>query len=124
MQEKFFIHNDILESSLQAYMLRDKVIQNNIANVDTPGYKRKRVAFEDDLLREVNNFQRTGEFNKGLANPRVVTLSEMFKYRLDENNVDIEIEMVSLFENSMKYDTLVGSVAAHHKLLMSVINAR
>jgi len=40
---------DVLEKSLDAALLRNEAISQNIANVDTPGYKRKTVAFEEYL---------------------------------------------------------------------------
>ena len=45
---------NVLERSLDAATLRQKVIANNIANVDTPFFKRSVVQFEDLLQSEMD----------------------------------------------------------------------
>ena len=56
------MHNftNILGTAMQAAVVRDNVISNNIANVDTPGFKRSVVRFEDMLSDAVDNFRKTG----------------------------------------------------------------
>jgi len=44
----------LMEKGLDAAALRNTVIANNLANVDTPGYKRSEVAFEDVFRKALN----------------------------------------------------------------------
>jgi len=110
------ISNDfkILEKALDAAWLRNEVISQNIANIDTPGYKRKTVVFEDylnDAIDKVDSIDiRVTQDNKNLS------------MRQDGNNVDIESEMASMAANSIKYNTLVQSLNAGFNRLKSVIS--
>ena len=56
MIEKLTGRTKIIEKSLDAAWLRNSVIADNIANVDTPGYKRKVVKFEE-FLKDAQNSQ-------------------------------------------------------------------
>ena len=45
---------NVLEKASDASWTRNSVISNNIANVDTPGYKRKDIRFEEYLQGAVS----------------------------------------------------------------------
>src|SRR5690554_5793659 len=94
---------NVLERSLNASTLRQRVIANNIANVDVPNYKRSEVKFEQQLSEEMKRTQpsfvayRTdsrhllfGNVNPISANVVRDTTSSMNN---NGNNVDIEYEM-------------------------------
>jgi len=44
-------HTRLLAKAMDAYSVRKKAIASNIANIDTPGYKRLEVSFEDQLRK-------------------------------------------------------------------------
>ena len=50
----------VLVKSLDASMLRSRTIANNIANVNTPGYQRVEVSFEDELRKALDQGQLSG----------------------------------------------------------------
>ncbi|MCX7773700.1 MAG: flagellar basal body rod protein FlgB [Clostridia bacterium] len=111
-----------LEKALDASWLRNEVISQNIANVDTPGYKRKTVRFEEYLDSEM----KTGKFDKGLSRfqDSGIQISEepsSTAYRSDGNNVDIENEMAQLAANSLRYNTLIQKMNGDFQRLSSVI---
>lgn len=114
-----FINNDILAAGMNARILRNEVIQNNIANADTPGFKKNIVSFEDSLASALDDAKFTGRLELDGVEP--VIHSTGFSYRLDENNVDIEEEMVSLYQNSAKYDVLVESVRNNYARINAVL---
>ena len=105
--------NDIIAKALHATAMRNDVIQNNIANVDTPGFRRSNVVFEQHFADAIGNARRTGTLNP--VAPRVVLQHANFTHRIDGNNVDIENEMVSLFQNSVRYDVMVMSVLNNYR---------
>ncbi len=113
MLDNVFLNNRILGSALQATSFKNDVIQNNIANADTPDYKKREVHFEDTLNRELQNFSMTGEIDFDKLKPTV--FSDPLSYRLDGNNVDLNVEMVEMYKNSVKYDTLAQSVMNNYK---------
>ncbi len=112
---------DILKRAMDASWKRNSVINENIANVDTPGYKRQEVAFEEYMRKALDN---DGMITKGEARrvqPRVYTQNQQLSYRSDGNNVDIDTEMVYLAENQLKYDTLASQVNYNFQRLKAVI---
>lgn len=81
------------------------MLSQNIANVDTPGYKRKDVSF----LEELERMMKKDDFDKKDVEKIKIKVFEdnsKLSYRMDENNVDIDIEMTRLAQNQLRYNTL------------------
>lgn len=126
-----FNYVNILDKAADASALRGKAINNNIANVDTPGYKRQDVDFESVLVREMGAYQsqyktktaRVGRINEHLDSLEVGTYTDAvgYSYRIDKNNVDIDTENVELAANTEKYNGLVDSMTSEFKRLQSVM---
>lgn len=119
---KLFNQNSILESAMQATSFKNNVLLQNIANSDTPNYKRKTVNFESNLQTVIDQYKKTG-----VANPSLVTknlkVSELNnKVTLDGNGVDIETEMIEFYKNSMKYDIITNSVLSNLGKIDNVIS--
>lgn len=118
---------NILDKAADASWLRDSAISNNIANVDTPGYKREDVNFEAVLERELRKSQYTSLDDKvgnlKLSRLNVETYTDIpgYSYRLDENNVDIDSENVELAKNQVVYKGLTDSITNEFSRLKSVI---
>lgn len=116
IQTNAFDYINVLNRAADAAWQRNEAISNNIANVDTPGYKRQDVAFESVLQQALGN-NRYQSMDDKVAN---VNLSRLrgrayvdyanYSYRLDGNNVDIENENVMLAENQLKYQGLISSI--------------
>ena len=120
-----FTQNSILESSMQASQLRNQVILNNIANDDVPGFKKQIVTFENTLLDAINASRRTGtSLDLAKVQPKVTTIHQNFNYRMDGNNVDMETEMVDLYQNSVRYDTMASAVINNYKRINLVMQMR
>ena len=120
-----FNYINVLERGLDASWTRNSVISNNIANVDTPGYKRKDVQFEDYLMAEVGY---TDNLDREVANAEMdelfattYTEYEDVSYRIDGNNVDIDTESAELAKNTIKYYTMLDSVSQEFNRLKSVV---
>jgi len=116
-----FTKNNI-ERGLDAAWLRNTVISQNIANVDTPGYKRKVVQFEEFLSNEMKN----GKISQGRSrlygdDIRIIEDPTESSYRSDGNNVDIENEMALLAANTLRYNTLIQKMNGDFQKLKLVI---
>lgn len=104
---------NILDKAADAANLRNELISNNIANVNTPGYKRKDINFESILQAELGGEKSLSDAvanaNKDLTtlDPQVYTDNASLSYRLDGNNVDIATEEAYLAENQIKYQALI-----------------
>ena len=120
-----FNYINVLEKAADASWTRNSVISNNIANVDTPGYKRKDIQFEQYLLNAVNG---GSSLDDNIAGVNLDTLTGttytdygMLDYRLDGNNVDIDTENVELAKNQIKYYTMLDSITQEFTRLKSVM---
>lgn len=118
---------NVLDKAADASWIRNEVIANNIANVDTPGYKRQDVTFESELERALAGRRYTTMDDK-VANlsldklePRTYTDYASFSYRLDGNNVDVETENVVLAKNQIKYEGLMKGISQEFQNLKNVM---
>ncbi len=130
----FLLNNpgfNLLENSLNASALRQKVISNNIANVDTPLFKRSDVQFEELLRKQMDNQQTlTGirtdsrHFNIGNASaPVTAKVVEDRNTALNNNlnNVDVDYEMSLMAKNQLTYNTIIQQVGGEIKHLRTAI---
>lgn len=126
MLNKLLFPRNNLERSLDAAWLRNEIISHNIANADTPGYKRKEVQFEEFLNSEMKNSRISKGKTRiqGSGEIKVVEDHKNYSYRLDGNNVDIEREMAKLAANSLKYNTLIQRINGQFGKIRSVIRGR
>jgi flagellar basal-body rod protein FlgB len=118
---------NVLDKAADAAWTRNEVISNNIANVNTPNYKRKDVEFEQYLLAELEgaNSATLGEAVANIdldsLNATMYTDSSVLSYRLDGNNVDIDTENVELASNQLKYQALVQSISNEFSMIKSAM---
>ena len=125
-----FNYVNVLNKAADASWKRNEVIANNIANVSTPGYKRKDIEFEGYLRNEImKGGLKGGDLNKRVANvnldrlgTKVYTDQSELSYRLDGNNVDINTENANLAENQIRYYTLLNSMTQEFSRIKSVLS--
>lgn len=122
-----FDYINVVDRALDASYLRETVIANNIANVDTPYYKRKDVNFQDVLDDAIDSAkyktidQAVTSINTDDLNPIEYTDAENFSYRIDRNNVDIVTENVELASEQLRYQALIQSANLDFSRFRSVI---
>ena len=122
-----FGYVDVLTSAADAAWTRNEILNNNIANVDTPGYKRQDVRFES-VLRDVIDRQGAGNLTQKVNNvdyrhlkPYVYTDSTNLSTRLDGNNVDIDTEEAELASNQLMYDGIVTSLNGEFTRMKAIL---
>ena len=116
---------NVLGKAADASWTRNDILANNIANADTPGFKRKDVQFETYLKNAVAG---TDSLNETVAN---IDLNELncttytdqanLSYRYDGNNVDINTENEKKKKNQLKYYTLMNSMSQEFSRLKSAL---
>lgn len=115
---------NVLEKASDASWIRNSVISNNIANVDTPGYKRKDVQFEQYLQSAVSGGcsldDNVAEADLESLTGTTYTDYATASYRIDGNNVDIDTENAELAKNQIKYYTMLDSISQEFKRITSV----
>jgi flagellar basal-body rod protein FlgB len=102
IMDKIFNDNQttILKKILDLTALNQKVIANNIANVETPGFIAQKLDFDDALKKAV----QTGNTETIEATTGSVSDNYDSPFRMDMNNVDIEKELVLMDENRSNYE--------------------
>ena len=124
----------MLEKALDAAWMRNEAISNNIANVNTPGFKKSYVKFEELLTDAADKFQISGikkddrflpigKDSKMSVEPEIVQ-EKHTSMRRDGNNVDIDVEMAELAKNTIKYNALIAQMSKEFSKIKLAINGR
>lgn len=112
----------LLESMLDVSSVKHKVIANNIANVNTPGYKKMDVSFADQLEKALSE----NPVNKFTAvQPKIVVSKENEgeTVRNDGNNVDMDKEVSALVKNTLNYNIYTQLLAKKFEGIKSAIES-
>ena len=118
MSSGMFGYVDVLKTAADASWAREEVLTNNIANVDTPNYKRQDVDFTTYLnsaLSRTNGgssslTNRVNNINYNDVAIRTYTDNSTLSYRTDGNNVDLSTENVELAAEQINYNALIDSM--------------
>jgi flagellar basal-body rod protein FlgB len=110
---------DVLDKSMDLYLLRHQITSDNIANAETPFFKARRVDFEQELQRAVE------ESDMGLRDIASVTpniyedpYSEVGQ---DLNSVDMDREMAEMTKNDVRYSATTQTISKKFALLKYAI---
>ena len=118
-QENYLISKKLLDAT----HLRHETLSNNLANVETPGFKRRDLpqTFSVELRRAVdrNDFRRV----KALL-PRSAEDRQAKPVRMDGNTVQLDEEMLAMNRNALNYEYLTGAVGGSIKELNLAIKGR
>jgi len=128
----------VLEKTLGALSLRQRVIADNIANVNTPDYKRREVTFEEELKTALSHEPRRikgylthpkhipipqPEITLDKVSPEVWERDDIY-FRNDKNGVDIDVELAELNKNVMKYTAVTRALGRKFAILDVVVGRR
>jgi flagellar basal-body rod protein FlgB len=117
---------DILKREMDVSVLRQNVISNNIANSDTPNFKRSVVNFEAQLKRALDS-EKVVPFPQAITSERHIAFDKPMDWRTvgprrvldylteaknNGNNVDIEEEGMNALTNQLLYTTLAQVVSS------------
>ncbi|WP_373533514.1 flagellar basal body rod protein FlgB [Vampirovibrio sp.] len=140
--------SQVMNKALDGLSKRHKAIASNLANVDTPHYKRRDVTFEGALNHAIREIKGQGSLARKQAsnedplpmrvsrsehipvghmaasleevNP-AFTEAEDMEYRMDGNSVDVETEMVQLAKNTERFNAVAKMESGYFRGLRSVI---
>ena len=117
-----------LDKALNYSATKQKVISQNIANVDTPNYKAKDVSFKaafNEALGESLIANRTNArhfaFNKTNHSSSTIITKNQVSYNESGNSVDIDQEMADLATNQIYYNALTERISGKFSSLQNVI---
>lgn len=119
----------LIKNSLNASAERSRVISNNIANVNTKGYKAYKLNFEENLKKSLQNGNinltrtNTAHMNdESESTGYTIERDNSTSMRLDGNNVDIDNEMTNLAANTILYNTLINQANSRISMRRYVIS--
>lgn len=122
---------DVARTALTGLSRRQSAISANVANIDTPGYRRRAVDFEGALKEQLSitpaamqatdarHFTKTltGNVGQGSSSPAREVISE----RNDANDVSIDEEMLLLVDTQLRFQALSQTTASRLGTLRRVI---
>ncbi len=110
----------VMERALDLNWIRQQLISNNIANVDTPNYKRMDIDFKSSLVKALDE-QSVTQSGTDAVKPEFV-VSDDLTHNNDGNSVDIEKEMAEQAVNSLQYALLTRLVSDQLSMLKTAIS--
>ena len=118
----------MMSKALDFLWEKESVISNNLANVETPGYKAQYVTFEEEFQ---NRLKAASADPSGAAVRDAVGASRYTVHtsrnetaRADGNNVNADSEMMELTRTSLQYQYLLRSVSSDISRLNTVITGQ
>ena len=123
-----FDYINLLTKAADASWKRETVISNNIANVNTPGYKRKDPNFQGVLTEELGRCKhesldsKVSDVDLSRLDPQIYVDSANYSYRMDGNNVDIDTENVELASEQIRYEGLTDCINSEFERMKAVIS--
>jgi flagellar basal-body rod protein FlgB len=118
LDQLFTPHLNNLEQSLDRTTRRHGFLTGNLANANTPGYKRKDCDFS--IVLDAENNQADVRM-KELRERRQQMLSDRTSIRVDGSNVDLEKEVMSIAETELRYQALTDMTAQYFAGLKNAI---
>lgn len=117
---------DIITQGLDATSLRHKILSNNLANANTPQFRRSDIDFSS-VYAEVNQIPMKSTHESHITTGiRIsdnipIVQDNSTSMRNDGSNVDVEREMIFLLENQLHYQAMTEVISRNLSLLRSVI---
>ncbi|MHA6484406.1 flagellar basal body rod protein FlgB [Paenibacillus sp. strain BS8-2] len=123
-----------MEAALYAAESRQRVISNNIANAETPYFKRSEVLFEELLEQSMDTSRLSGKTtdvrhipiganSTKLPVPQVLT-DDSTSMGNNQNNVDVDREMSLLAKNQLSYNFYIQQINHDLKMMRTGIDGR
>lgn len=120
---------NLMKKSLDASSTRSRAISNNIANINTKGYKRQYVTFEESLNRSIDDLELKTSDEKHMKygseyGEIKVETDKSSSIREDGNNVDIENEETNQAANTLMYNALISQINSRLSMERYVVNGK
>ncbi len=110
----------LLSKLLDLTATSNKVLANNIANANTPGFKKYDVSFQKELVRAVES----KDINKIRNIHEKITLSRDKSSRKDGNNVDLDKELVTFYNMSDRHNLYLEIISKKFKGMVAAIQGK
>lgn len=123
----FIFGNNYLsaEKTIKYSEAKAKTIAENIANINTPGYKRKDIVGFNDIYQNIQKLKITSEKHLQPLNNDTAFLEirdNTSSMKEDGNNVDIDREITEMNENVLLQSVAVGELERQIREIKDAIN--
>lgn len=108
----------LIEAGIRAEGLRHKAIANNVANIETPGYRRIDVKFEELLAKSLDS---SGSVDLSKLEPQIYRPKQT-PVKSNGNDVSLENEVGAMIKNSLRYKTYIRLLNKKYRGIESAIN--
>ena len=120
---------NLIKQGLKASTLRGEAIANNVANINTKGYKKSYVTFEENLKSEKENIvlKQTNSLHikdDNASGSISIKQDESTSMRTDGNNVDLDLEKVNQAANTLMYNALITQANGKLNSMKDIISGR
>lgn len=116
----FDVTQAALDRALEGAAQRQQLLASNLANADTPGFKRSDLDFHGALAAALDQGDSAAQV---AALPFAPQTDSAGAITPDGNNVDVDVEMANLSANAIDYETLVEVAHARLQMLSSAIGS-
>lgn len=106
-----------LTRALDLTALRQRVVSENIANIDTPGYQTRDIDFAGEFQRALNQDE-----SDVASQPVAVHTLRGLEQRPDGNNVSIDRESLLMAQNQLQFQTGVAVLRSEFSRLQLAIS--
>lgn len=126
MLESIFTSSNYQASKvlLDVTSARHKVMAGNLANLDTPGYKRLDIDpdFRTELQASIRNKDIMGFMH--IREPEIKAEEGLKATRLDGNNVSLDRELMEINQNALEYQAMAQFVSSSLNRLRTAVTGR
>ena len=121
----------LAQKTLDVTWTKQKLALDNIANVDTPGYKAKYALFEDELRSKLKDFEsrsdrvKTNDVRDAIKGSMIqIRQSNEESIRMDGNNVNLDVEELEIARNTYQYQFALRQISDEFTRLRTAIEGR
>ena len=105
-----------LERAISGASMRQGVLANNLANAETPGFRRSDVDFHSTLAQAM----KTGSA-AAIESTSFSPQTDPQTLRADGNGVDIDVESANMAKNGLEYEALISVAKARTSIIRSAM---
>ena len=111
---------DIIEAGIRAESLRQKAIANNVANLQTPEYRRVDVKFKELLAKVLDSSGSVdlGEIEAQIYQPKKTAVKS------NGNDVSLEVEVGEMVKNTLRHKAYIRLLQKKYRQLELAINVK
>jgi flagellar basal-body rod protein FlgB len=111
---------DVIDAGIRAESLRQKAIANNVANLETPGYRRIDVEFEELLAKAMD---AAGEIDLKKLEPEIYQ-PENTTVKSNGNDVSLEVEIGQMVKNTLRHKTYIRLLQKKYAQIEAAMNTK